>query len=434
MTKEHCQTGEAIDSLSTLNRPLRSVMVVRYGIPDDRAGSRQRSLMFLQTLCELGPTTLLLNSRSGKGPSPDLLPEAASLNVVNSRSRDAADQRVGKPPHPVLVHINKFMQRFMPNIPYARDKKGGAFLHRVIAEQKPDIVLFRYVDEMLRCAYGRADVPLTIVDVDDRPDLRLFSTYRRILGTTITRWVMMPYVGFSVMRQIKKYLEKADLVYFTKPDDTLALRSPETRIMRNVPYFDVVPEDERSVPTLLFVGAQDYYPNAQGIAWFIRNCWPSIVDAQPDARLRVVGSGDLQYLSAKYGHVGGIDIVGPVDDLATEYAMATATISPIFEGAGSQIKIIESCAFARPAVCSRFSSGGFGPEIDAHLIVADSKDDFVTACLSLLQDPSGAEALGETLRALQQKHLTRETFKSRLRIDILAALSRRNSTTREVAA
>ena len=434
MTEEQCQTGEAINSLSTPDRPLRSVMVVRYGIPDDRAGSRQRSLMFLQTLCELGPTTLLFNSRSGRGPSPHLLTAAASLNVVNIRSGDPAGQKDTKRPRRILVEINNFLQWFAPRFPYAKDRKGRAFLRRVIAEEQPDIVLFRYVDEMLRSDYAAANVPLTVVDVDDRPDLRLFSTYQRILGTTLTRWVMMPYVEFSVMRRIRKYLEKADLVYFTKPDDKLALRGPETRIMRNVPYFDVVPEDRRSAPTLLFVGAQGYYPNVQGIAWFIRNCWPHIVKAQPDARLRIVGSGDLQNLTAKYGNIQGVEIIGPVDDLATEYARATATISPIFEGAGSQIKIIESCAFARPAVCSRLSAGGFGPEIDAHLIVADSKDDFVTACLSLLQDPSGAKALGETLRALQQKHLTRETFKSRLRTDILAALRRRNSTGREVAA
>ena len=434
MTEEKGHSREAIGSLSTPTRTLRSVMVVRYGIPDDRAGSRQRSLMFLQTLCELGPTTLLLNSRSGRGPSPDLLPEAASLKVVNIRAGDTAEQLATKPPHRILVAVNKFLQWFVPSFSYARDRKSGAFLHRVIADEKPDIVLFRYVDEMLRCNYAPAGAPLTIVDVDDRPDLRLFSTYQRIFGATLTRWVMMPYVGFSAMREIKKYLEKADLVYFTKPDDEIPLSGPETHIMRNVPYYDVVPADNRYAPTLLFVGAQDYYPNTQGIAWFIKNCWQDITEAQPDARLRIVGSGNLQELTAKYGHVRGVEIIGAVDDLAAEYALATATISPIFEGAGSQIKIIESCAFARPAVCSRLSAGGFGPEIDAHLIVADSKDDFVTACLSLLQDPSGAKALGETLRALQQKHLTRETFKSRLRTDILAALSRRNSPDREVAA
>ena len=45
--------------------------------------------------------------------------------------------------------------------------------------------------------------------------------------------------------------------------------------------------------------------------------------------------------------IDGVQPVGYVDDLADEYRRCAFTVAPIFEGAGTKIKVLESLAFGR---------------------------------------------------------------------------------------
>jgi glycosyltransferase involved in cell wall biosynthesis len=128
--------------------------------------------------------------------------------------------------------------------------------------------------------------------------------------------------------------------------------------------------------------------------------------------VRVVGLGDWSSLPSDLITQPGVELVGAVDDLASEYAQARAAICPILEGAGSQIKVIEACAYSRPVVSTAFASGGFGPDIERNLSVASDADSFARACTDLLSDPARAARQGAALRDLQQATHSRETVEN----------------------
>lgn len=398
---------------------IRSLLVFPTGMmPGHQTGGGQRSLLFLQVLCALGPTTLVFTNEKQQPPSAEHLPEGAICDHVYFGDGDAPTKQIEpKALRRTVVRIQKWIDWVAPWLGYRHRTQYSRGLARIIANKKPDIVMFRYIDGMMITDHrGSADY-VTIVDVDDRPDTKLLNTFALTSRTGIAKRLYKGYLNMAFMARARRLLSHADLVYYSKPADVLDLPPSKAIVRPNVPYFETTTQSQPSQPNLLFVGSGSYAPNQQGVSWFIENCWPELSAQNTDVRLRIVGTGDWPRFGQRYAHLDRIDFVGFVDDLDVEYAQATATICPIFEGAGSQIKLIESCAFARPVICSGFSSTGFGAGIKKHLVIADDKSGFVDGCQSLLTDPANAAKVGQSLQAIQRKHFTRSAFLSDVRTD-----------------
>jgi hypothetical protein len=45
---------------------------------------------------------------------------------------------------------------------------------------------------------------------------------------------------------------------------------------------DIVPAQQPAHPTVVFTGAMDYWPNVEGICWFVANVWPVIRRQLPE--------------------------------------------------------------------------------------------------------------------------------------------------------
>jgi glycosyltransferase involved in cell wall biosynthesis len=118
--------------------------------------------------------------------------------------------------------------------------------------------------------------------------------------------------------------------------------------------------------TLLYVGALNYEPNAQGLSWFIESIWPSFAAANPEARLLVVGrrpSLEVQRLCASRGD---IELHSDVPDIKPYYRQARAAVVPVLAGGGTRIKILEAALAHRPVLSTSPGAAGldFVPERD----------------------------------------------------------------------
>jgi len=217
-----------------------------------------------------------------------------------------------------------------------------------------------------------------------------------------------------------KVLNGASLVYFAKPQDRLVDVTALTRISPNVPFNE--PGDSNLTKAgedevVLFVGSFGHVPNQDAVRWFLDNCWPRVLSARPDAEFRIVGLGKWCEFAEPYQHLDGVTIVGPVEMVHDEYRRARVVICPLREGAGSQIKLIEGCGFARPVISTRMSSTGFGEAIEAEIDKTDDIEEFAAAVVSYLAERDAAVRKGERLRELQQKEFSRKAIISRLKND-----------------
>lgn len=91
----------------------------------------------------------------------------------------------------------------------------------------------------------------------------------------------------------------------------------------------------------LFVGS-DFFPNVEGIAWFIKNVAPYI-----NHEIWVVGSCCYNNAIKKLPLTSNVRLKGYIPDLDMCYRNALAVIAPIFSGSGMKTKTIEALSYGK---------------------------------------------------------------------------------------
>lgn len=109
-----------------------------------------------------------------------------------------------------------------------------------------------------------------------------------------------------------------------------------------------------SVIKILFVGAMDWYPNADGIKWFIENVFPLLPG---NFELDIVGRNAAKAFPANDST--RIQIHSDVVSVEPFYLSADLFISPVFSGSGINIKILEAASYGIPFVATSFSLRGY---------------------------------------------------------------------------
>jgi glycosyltransferase involved in cell wall biosynthesis len=150
--------------------------------------------------------------------------------------------------------------------------------------------------------------------------------------------------------------------------------------------------------TVVFFGHLSYFPNVDGVTYFVREIWPLIAAAHPNALLKIIGGEappSLRELARP-----GIELTGFVPDLRPHLAEATAVVVPLRLGGGTRLKIVEAMAMGKAIVSTSLGAEGIEAVPGRDLMVEDQPAAFADAVNRLLIDPSFAERLGRSARQL----------------------------------
>ena len=159
------------------------------------------------------------------------------------------------------------------------------------------------------------------------------------------------------------------------------------------------PSDEPA--TVLFTGTLSHPPNSEGIRWFADGAWLRVRAARPDAKLLVVGRAPPRSVAELDGR-DGIEVVGPVAEMAPWFARATAVVVPLRSGGGTRLKILEAFASGRAVVSTRVGAEGLEVADGRELLLTDGDADVAAGVLRLLGDPRLRERLAGAGRELAE--------------------------------
>lgn len=406
----------------------RCLLVLPAGNASRQTGGGQRTALLFEALKRIGPTDLvLLGSTPGGEP---FVPDPATQAVSFPGSG-----------HVWLVSTNRYPTRALRGMEwlwfnlrrfarvdrmYASDALAASTLRTFLKGGDYGVVAFRYSQPYCIMDVTASPALKVFVDVDDRDDQKYATAAKAIMGNGLPGRLFQRLILPRVQRILVERLSKVSLLWYASEEDFLPIPAVRTRLLRNVPFTEAPPgmtgpADKRDV---LFVGTFPHRPNQNGVRWFLRHCWPEIRRQNPDSRFRIVGKGDWPSLAAEFPDLTGVDYVGTVDDLLPEYERARITVSPVLEGGGSKIKVIESCAFRRLPVVSVHSARGFGEQIEAALPKAADAADFIRLCNLYLSDDAAMTELTERLHLLQQAEFSRSSAERQIEEDVRAELPR----------
>jgi glycosyltransferase involved in cell wall biosynthesis len=176
-------------------------------------------------------------------------------------------------------------------------------------------------------------------------------------------------------------------------------------------------------PVLIFFGNLGYFHNVEPAAFVAREVLPRVRAARPDTSLRIVGARPSAAVRA-LGELDGVEVVGPVDDVASELHCAAVAVLPMFSGSGIKNKVLESFAAGTPVVANALGVQGVVGVADGvtHL-QAEGADALAAATLDVLGRADRAVDRARAGRALVAERYS-WTAQAHKLLDLYAATAR----------
>ena len=148
--------------------------------------------------------------------------------------------------------------------------------------------------------------------------------------------------------------------------------------------------------TILFFGAINYYPNTEGLLFFLSEVFPHVKRRHPGARLWIVGQKPPPAIMSRAAE--DVIITGLVDDVRPYLARAAVVIAPLRIGGGTRLKIVEAMAMGKPIVATRIGAEGLDVSDGEDILLGDTAEDFADQVVRALGDAPLAKRLGEAAR------------------------------------
>ncbi|MEO6518231.1 MAG: glycosyltransferase family 4 protein, partial [Pseudoxanthomonas sp.] len=161
-------------------------------------------------------------------------------------------------------------------------------------------------------------------------------------------------------------------------------------------------EDNSRPQQLVFVGQMGWFPNRDGVEWFLDDVFHRILEARPKTQFVLVGK--IEGLAVPAAVAAQVILAGFVPDLKPYVASASVYIVPLRAGSGTRLKVLEAMALGKAIVTTSIGSEGIALRHGHSALYADDAAAFAAATITLLDSPAQAKRLGAAARACAEAH------------------------------
>lgn len=299
-----------------------------------------------------------------------------------------------------------------------------AALSRVVREQHIQLILVEF-SQMAGFVFP-AGVPVVLDEHNVEFELLDRLTGRE--GGTLRQWFNRVEAR-KFRREEMGACRAAAMTLVTSERDgqLLASHSPglQTTVITNGVDCDHFrrPAGSRRPDSGVFVGATNYFPNEDGVAYFLREVLPLIQEKKPGFRFTVVGGRPppsvVQYQS------GTVEVTGYVDDVRPFMWESSVFVVPLRMGGGTRFKIVEAFAAGIPVVSTRLGAEGIPVQDGRELLLADKPSDLAAAVLRVLENPALAESLAHAGEEFVRRYFDWSVIGDKLNATLEAVVSRK---------
>ncbi len=171
-------------------------------------------------------------------------------------------------------------------------------------------------------------------------------------------------------------------------------------------YFVGCGGDRATSRRIVFVGAMDYFPNADAAIFFANRIWPDVRSRLDGAELTIVGKSPSAAVLT-LGELPGVTVTGTVPDVRPFYHGALAAVVPLRSGGGTRLKILEAMAAGVPVISTPVGAEGLEVADGENVLLVDSNDaaGWADRLVSLANSPARrAQLTAAGLRLVQNRY------------------------------
>jgi polysaccharide biosynthesis protein PslH len=251
----------------------------------------------------------------------------------------------------------------------------------------------------------------TLEDLDGVPKVVIAHNVESLIWQRYFETERNPLKRWYIKKQWKKF-ERFERQAFAKATRVVSVSNEDARLIRDGfggqavdvvdngidrSYFESVQAD-RDPRQILFLGALDWRPNLDAVGLLLDRIFPEVRDAEPSARLCLVGRRPHAALVRRVQGVPGVELHADVPDVRPYLARSAVMVVPLRIGGGSRLKILEALAAGLPVISTRVGAEGLEVVAGQDYIAADQPDTICRELVACLRDPTYALAMAQRAR------------------------------------
>ena len=374
------------------------------------AGSPLRNWQNINTIKKYGQVGVF--SLSYKDPKSKTIPGMNYWSNYNINYRGSFNQRLAK-------KLYKFLLWRYPLFDQAYGEAGAQKLHELMRNFQPDVVIFSQLtcypylrivkNYKCKIIFDAHDI---IADVLSQKSGLLIGWKREL----IERLQLM-----DITSKEAKLIQAVDQIWVCSEADRKILQDLYGK--NRLPY--IVPNginisDYANVKnnncsfsdrlnyhdkTIIFIGSFDYQPNINAANFLIDKVYPRLRNIYPECQLLLVGKNPSQKLIQTAQKYSGVICTGTVPDVKPYLAASSVVVTPLFEGGGTRLKILEAFAAGRPVVSTTKGVEGINAQDGEHLLIRDDVEGIIDSISQLWSDLSfGKKLVNAAYELVQTKY------------------------------
>lgn len=327
------------------NLRMKKILFLTPYVPSSRAGGENFTRLLLEELSKSNYIDLLYY-RYADDPSYVCPNENVKVvkEIINSTFLKLKNYMMYPFVHPI------FSVRF--------NRRVLKFVEKLVAANNYD---FLYLDHSQMALYGKYFPEMQKILMSHDVMAQRFSRQGNALSKAL------------VLKGEKSLMQLPNTTVFTFSEKDRKIIRNEYGIDSRVTFFYlddmVVNAYPRKIEKqLVFMGKWKRADNYDGIKWFFDNVYNNI---DKSYKINIIGKWLPDDFVAQIKNFPNVEYLGFVDNPYDLIANSTATISPIFSGAGVKVKVVESLACGTPVIGNEIAFEGISEEFSNFMIYAN---------------------------------------------------------------
>ncbi len=206
-------------------------------------------------------------------------------------------------------------------------------------------------------------------------------------------------------------ITQRDAITFQEYGNTKPIHISQTGIDAEnyVPHPEMI-----QFPTLFHLGALDWFPNQEGLLWFLRNVWRYISKDHINLKFYIAGRNAPRWLIEEFKKFRNVVFVGEVEDAHDFLNKHAILIVPLLSGGGMRVKIVEGMALAKTIISTPIGVEGIPVTVGRDMLVATTPDEFMYCIEKLIADQELCDEIGRNAHAFVHENFDSKQISQRL--------------------
>lgn len=149
--------------------------------------------------------------------------------------------------------------------------------------------------------------------------------------------------------------------------------------------------------SMFYIGSLDWFPNIEGLEWFLNTCWNSLTLKYPDLKFYIAGRNASEKLVSLIEKKQAT-YCGEVPDAQEFAANKAIMLVPLFSGSGMRVKIIEGMAMQKAIVTTTIGVEGIPVTNEKDCLIADTPEKYIRSISQLIEDKNYTKIIAQNAR------------------------------------